>query len=84
MKILLSLLGSLLFLTACQQLLHGQQQAVRTKPNGDFVVGCGGAVETWANCNNKAMDTCAKGYDAISKDEHSTGIMRELTFRCRK
>ncbi len=73
-----------LSLTGCQQLLHGQQQPVRTKPNGDYVVGCGGAVETWGSCNDKAMNTCPKGYDAISKDENSTGTMRELTFRCRK
>ncbi len=73
-----------LSLGACQQLLHGQQQPVRTKPNGDYVVGCGGAVETWASCNYKAMSTCPKGYDAIAKEESSTGTVRELTFRCRK
>ena len=84
MKILSALLLSLLFITGCQQLLHGQQQPVRTKPNGDYLVGCGGAVETWGSCNDKAMNTCPKGYDSISKDENSTGTMRELTFRCRK
>ena len=73
-----------LSLSACQQLLHGQQQPVRTKPNGDYLVGCGGAVETWGSCNNKAMKTCPNGYDVISKEENSTGTVRELTFRCRK
>ena len=73
-----------LLLSACDQLLKGQQQPVRTKPNGDYLVGCGGAVETWGSCNDKAMNTCPKGYDSISKDENSTGTMRELTFRCRK
>ena len=84
MKILSALLLSVILLTGCQQLLHGQQQPVRTKPNGDYLVGCGGAVETWGSCNDKAMSTCPKGYDSISKEENSTGTLRELTFRCKK
>ncbi len=84
MKILFSLLCSVIFITGCQQLLHGQQQQVRTKSNGDYLVGCGGAVETWGSCNDKAMKTCPKGYDVITKEENSNGTLRELTFRCKK
>ena len=84
MKILSALLLSVILLTGCQQLLHGQQQPVRTKSNGDYLVGCGGAVETWGSCNDKAMNTCPKGYDLIAKEENSTGTVRELTFRCKK
>ena len=78
------LLLSLISTIGCQQLLNGQTLPVRTKPNGDYLVGCGGAVETWGSCNNKAMKTCPNGYDVISKEENSTGTVRELTFRCRK
>ncbi len=84
MKTLSTLLLSLFFLAACQQLLNGQQQPVKTRSNGDYFVGCGGAVETWGSCNSKAMNSCPKGYEVIAKDENSTGTSRELTFRCRK
>jgi hypothetical protein len=84
MKIFFVISSALFFLTACQQLLNGQQQPVKTRSNGDYFVGCGGAVETWGSCNNKAMNTCPKGYDVIAKDENSTGTVRELTFKCRK
>jgi len=84
MRTFSALFISLLLMSGCQQLLNGQQQPVKTRTNGDYFVGCGGAVETWGSCNNKAMNTCPNGYDLISKEENSTGTVRELTFRCRK
>ncbi len=84
MKISSVLLTLLLFLAGCQQLLNGQQQPVKTRSNGDYFVGCGGAVETWGSCNNKAMKTCPNGYDVLAKDENNTGTLRELIFKCSK
>lgn len=75
---------SLMALTACQQLLNGQQHPVKTLANGEYIANCGGAVETWGNCNNKAANTCPKGFDVLNKEEDSTGILRQITFRCRK
>ena len=69
--------------SACQQLLNGQTQPVTVR-NGNYVVGCGGAVETWGSCNNKALNTCPSGYGIVRKDENSTGTVRELTFSCKK
>ncbi len=71
------------FLSACQQLLNGQSQPV-TVVNGNYFTSCGGAVETWGSCNNKANKTCPNGYVVLSKDENSTGTRRDLTFKCSK
>ena len=71
-------------LPACDQLLKGQQQPVLPRANGAYYTACGGAVETWANCNDKALKTCPRGYIEIRKDENSSGTMRELTFQCNK
>ena len=73
-----------LILSACDQLLRGQQQPVLPRVNGDFYTACGGAVETWASCYEKALKTCQSGYDIISRNENSTGTLRELTFKCKK
>jgi hypothetical protein len=71
-------------LLGCDQLLHGQQQPVKSLKNNMYFTGCGGAVETWASCNDKAMNTCPAGYGVIKRDENSTGTLRELTFQCKK
>jgi hypothetical protein len=71
-------------LSGCQQLLEGQQQPVRSLKNNIYFTSCSGAVEDWASCNNKAMNTCTAGYVVIKKDENSTGTLRELTFQCNK
>jgi hypothetical protein len=84
MKTYLSLLLAVMLLPACQQLMNGQQQPVKTKANGEYLVSCGGAVETWGNCNNKAADTCPKGFVVLNKEEDSTGIVRQITFACKK
>lgn len=73
-----------LALLGCNQLLHGQQQPVKPLKNNMYFTGCGGAVETWASCNDKAMNTCPSGYVVVKKDENSTGTVRELTFQCNK
>jgi len=69
--------------TGCQQLLNGQSQPV-TVINGNYFTSCGGSVETWGSCNNKAIKTCPNGYIVLSKDENSTGTKRDLTFKCSK
>ena len=84
MKTYASLLLVLFALSACQQLLNGQQQPVKPRANGEYLVGCGGAVETWGSCNNKAQNVCPNGYNIINKEENSTGTVREITFTCRK
>ena len=75
---------SFIGLVGCDQLLHGQEQPVKLLKTNTYFTGCGGAVETWASCNNKAMNTCPAGYVVIRKDENSTGTVRELTFQCNK
>jgi hypothetical protein len=81
---LVIILGFLL--VGCAQLLNGQLQPVKIKdPNkGTYVTNCGGAVENWASCNDKAMNTCPKGYVVLEKTEDSNGIKRELIFGCKK
>ncbi len=67
----------------CEQLMHGQTQPVLPK-GGNYFTSCGGAVETWATCNNKAMKTCPNGYIEIAKEGNATGTTRDLTFKCLK
>jgi len=74
----------LLCLAGCQQLTSGQQQPVRTNPKGDYYTTCGGAVETWGSCNDKAQKTCQGNYSVVKKEEDGTGMKRELTFQCNK
>ena len=73
-----------MLLAGCQQLLQGQQQPVKQLKNNLFVTDCGGAVETWASCNDRALKTCQGSYSVFKKEENSTGISRELTFQCNK
>lgn len=73
-----------LLMSACDQMLKGQQQPVLPSAKGNFFTACGGAVETWANCNEKARKTCQNDYEIISQREDSSGTVRELTFKCKK
>jgi hypothetical protein len=74
----------LLGLVGCAQLLNGEQQPVKQLKNNLYVTNCGGAVETWGSCNDKAQTTCKNGYTVFRKIENSTGTSRELTFECIK
>ena len=84
MKLLLTLL--LVSLSGCAQLMNGQMQPVLKShiyKNAYFTT-CGGAVENWGSCNDKAQSTCAKGYVILEKNADSTGVKREIHFECRK
>lgn len=73
-----------LILSACEQLLKGQQQPVIPRTNGNYFTSCSGTVENWASCNDKALKTCQNGYEEVKKEENGSGIVRELTFKCKK
>ena len=76
----------LLSLTACAQLMHGQEQPVVEKDskNGVYFTTCSGAVEDSSNCITKAYRTCSKGFEIIKRYETPVGGRRELTFQCKK
>ena len=76
----------LFVLTGCAQLQHGQIQPVIIKDAKQQIMftSCGGAVEDWASCFNKASNACTNGYSVISKNEDTRGVRRELTFQCKK
>ena len=86
MKYLLATL--ILTLTGCAQLQHGQEQPVISKFSKEkgeyFFTTCGGAVEEWNTCYQKAHRTCASGYSIVSKYDNNKGTQRELTFQCNK
>lgn len=69
-------------LFGCAQLMHGEQQAVVPKSNGEYYTSCSGAVEDWSSCNAKARKTCGGEYQVLRKDESPVGGRRELTFQC--
>ena len=76
----------LLAVTACAQLQKGQLQPVLAKDlkQNIWVTNCGGAVEVWGGCYDKAKDTCSNNYTVLSRVENQTGTKRELTFQCKK
>ena len=79
-------LSLLVLVGGCAQLTRGQEQPVVAKnaKEGIYYTTCSGAVETWASCNNKAMNTCTKGYSVVDKFQDSNGTIRSLTFQCNK
>lgn len=78
------MIGSLLLLSACQQLMHGQEQPVIQKSVKEkiFFTTCSGSVEYWGTCDSKAKTTCNNKYQVINKFESAVGGRRELTFQC--
>lgn len=72
-------------LSGCAQLKKGEMQPVKRVDVKEeiYFTTCSGMVEDWASCNRKAMQTCAKGYDLLRKDENITAARREFTFKCR-
>ena len=84
MKYLIILAGFIL--TSCAQLQHGAVQPVVLKNAKEniYYTSCGGAVEVWGNCYDKARKTCEKGYSNLLIREEANGGRRELTFQCKK
>ena len=80
------LLVVLVVLSGCAQLQHGAIQPVVTKDakNGIYFTTCGGAVEDWPSCYDKASATCNGKYDLITREDNNRGTKRELTFQCKK
>ncbi len=66
--------------------MNGQEQPVITKnlKEGIYYTTCSGAVESFGNCNNKAMNKCSKGYLVLDKYQDSNGAIRSITFQCNK
>ena len=82
MKYLLTL--SLIILSGCQQLMHGQQQPVIQKnvKENIFFTTCSGTVEYWGSCFDKAKNKCPRGYIILEKNENPTSGRRDITFKC--
>lgn len=79
-------LGFFVFLAGCAQLMHGQEQPViaKNESKGIYFTTCGGAVEDWPSCHDKASATCNGKYDVITREDNNRGTKRELTFQCKK
>ena len=75
-----------LLMVACAQLKNGQTSPVRYKNIKEKIMftNCGGAVEHWGSCYEKANDFCKTGYQVLDKKENSNGTVRDLTFQCKK
>lgn len=74
-------------LSACASLSNGARQAqpvelIDTKTQTWFTT-CSGAVEDWNSCQNKAKNTCSKGFETLNKIDSPVGGRRELTFICK-
>lgn len=80
------LISSILIITACAQLSNGELQPVKTKDLAKeiYSTNCGGTVENWGTCKNKANNTCKKGFIMLAQEQDSYGIKRELIFQCKK
>ncbi len=75
---------SLILLTACAQLMHGQEQPVKFLKTNLYMTTCSGAAENWGNCNSKASRTCNGGYIVLEKNESAIGGKKEIIFECNK
>ena len=77
---------SLILLTACAQLAHGQLQPVKLQDakNSIYFTTCSGAAEDWASCFGKASSTCNSRYVSVDRFESAVGGRREFTFKCNK
>lgn len=73
-----------ILITGCAQLSHGQIQPVTVldKKENILMTNCGGAVETWGSCFQKAKSVCPNGHKVIGRDENTTGTLRKLIFKC--
>ena len=84
----LLLVTIVVLLSACQQLQHGATQPVLSKFSKDkgdyYFTTCGGAVEDWPSCYDKASATCNGRYDVLGRVDNSRGTQRDLTFQCKK
>jgi predicted lipoprotein with Yx(FWY)xxD motif len=79
------LILSVILLSACKQLMHGEMQPVKQiSTKGVYMTTCAGAVEDWPSCYDKASATCNGKYDVITREDNNRGTKRELTFQCRK
>jgi hypothetical protein len=78
------ILGLLIALTGCAQLMQGQQQPVTYKNLKEKIMftTCSGSVEYWGSCFEKAKATCPNGYKVLEKNENPTSGRRDLTFQC--
>lgn len=74
-----------ILIVGCAQLSRGQAQPVITLDRKENILAtnCGGAVETWGTCFQKANETCKNGFKVLEKEENSTGTSRKLTFKCK-
>jgi hypothetical protein len=79
-----SMLVIFTLLTACAQLMQGQQQPVTYKNLKEKIMftTCSGSVEYWGSCFEKAKTTCPNGYAVLEKNESAVAGRRELTFQC--
>jgi len=73
-----------LLISACAQLMHGQEQPVIQKNAKEkiYFTTCSGSVEDWGTCNTKAKNTCNNRYQVLNRFESAVGGRRELTFQC--
>ena len=71
-------------LTGCAQLKEGQSQPVRQLSDNQYVTTCSGVAETMGDCFQKANKTCSGLYSIVKEMRDSSGVHRELTFKCGK
>ncbi len=71
--------------TACTALMNGQEQSVRliNAKEAIYITTCSGVVETIGTCHQKAKRTCKDGYEVLNERLDSSGVHREIKFRCK-
>jgi hypothetical protein len=83
MKILTMFILSFFFVS-CTNLYKGADQPVIVKNTKEKIMftTCSGMADDWGGCFNKANQYCSAGYHVMDKFQDSSGIRRELTFKC--
>jgi hypothetical protein len=81
---LIGIVLSLVLLSACAQLMNGQEQPIKLLKTNIYMTTCSGAAENWGNCNSKASRTCNGSYTTLEKNESAIASKKELIFECNK
>jgi len=78
------LMMGVILLSGCAAMTHDHPQPVRQISANTYMTTCGGAVEDWNTCYDKAYKTCDGKYTVISKEDNSHGTKRVVNFECKK
>ncbi len=70
---------------SCTSLMNPQEQPVNLIDSKEniYITTCSGMAETIGTCHEKAKRTCKNGYEVLRESRDSSGVHREIKFKCK-